>query len=235
MLLEDDLTYPKYQRVVKGDNKYKPNELKHVFDTNTGGYVNNEFNCCYYSPVNITGLTFTSNNEVTIIEDDNLIAESLGNSIIKGYHDDEVVLSFKVRVYRDKIPSRKLKNTLFLQLNNMIPVSTVLKHINCPHYTDCLFQRDIFKIYDDMDLLDLHYNINQLNQRISDYQRIKEAYRNGHVDYHEGLKDCYNIQIDNGNIKVEVVDDFTDRINSRIKNLRNELTDLTRLRRRLEQ
>lgn len=240
MLLEDELNYPKYQRVVDGNSKYKPQELKHVFDTTTGGYVSNEFNCCYYSPIDITGLTFSSNNNNIIVDDDILISEKLGPSIITGYNTkDEEVLSFKVISYRDKIPNKKFKNTLLLQLNNMIPINTVLKHINCPHYTDCIFEREVFKIYDNLDLFEVVYQINQLNQQIRDYQNIKEAYRNNDIIYHKGLKDCYNIRkIKNENnqtvIETSVVSDFIERIDSRIKTLRQNINDLKHMRRRLE-
>lgn len=240
MLLED---YPRYQRVIDGESKYKPNELKHVFDTSTGRYTTNEFNCCYYSPANITGLKFTSNNtDIVSVSGEELIAENIGNCKISGTKNNEEILSFKVIVYRDKKPNRKFKNTLLLPLNNMININTVLKHIHCPHYTDCIFERDIFKIYADAELFDVVHEINQTIQQIKDYQDIKVEYRNGNIIYHPALDELYNIQIIKENrddeikhhVKTSVVDDFHDRIDSQIKNLRQHLNDLKHRRRRLE-
>ena len=131
MLLEDGLAYPRYQRVVDGNNKYKPNELKHVFDTTTGRYTTNELNCCYYSPANIKGLKFTSNNtDIVSISGENLIAENIGNCKITGTKNNEEALSFKVIVYGDKKPNRKFKNTLLLPLNKMINIEGNHKNLN---------------------------------------------------------------------------------------------------------
>ena len=242
MILEDHLEYPKYQREVHGDSEYKPNELKHVFDITTGEYTNNEFNCCHYSSADITGLTFTSDNDNIIIDDEEVIANHIGKSTITGYNGDEEKVSFKTLVYKNK-PTRKLKDTILLQLNTVISIKTILKHINCPHNQDCIFKRDIFKIYSNDDLRELHYEITSIQKRINDYHNIKEAYLNGDIIYHPGLDDCYDIQIiktpeDNGKIhhkvEVEVVKDFQEKIISRIKSSEQELKELQRIRRKIE-
>ncbi len=220
----DNLRYPKYTNQVYSYNPKPKKEdipfrLEHVFNIETGDYEVNSNQCCYYTPINMVDTSFsTKDNRIVSVYKDSIIAENYGDTDLI-INDSIEPYSIRVHVVRDKSRVTRLNGKLYLNKDDMISVETVLHHIYCPHYNNCIFDRD--------------YNINnpivkQIKEKeklIKDYKNIIEADRNNEVIYHDTFKDYYKISED---YDVRVPLHFSRIVKDEIKKLNLEIKQLKR-------
>ena len=235
------LDYPKYEpnnvySYVKHPSKEDmPYLLEHVFNLETGDYITDSNQCCYYNPIRSNDYIVESDDEsIVYVEDDNLIARDTGKTFlfVKDVLND---CSFRINVivYNKRFNRNLMKKNLVLQKGNIIDLDYVLKHINCNHYDNCIFQQERLIIKTN----DLDYLIKEIKDKISDYNNIIDAYRNDEIIYHDSLSDYYDMDIikENGSYKVDVSvkDGFTGHIKSEIHRLQVELRDYMRLQKKI--
>lgn len=225
----DNFKYHKYSDDVYSYSKHPdkweiPFLLEHVFDLSIGDYVKNSNHCCYYSPVNsISEFIIESDNEDIVSVDDEMVYGNHRGRCELSFYSEDSIFSIIIIVYRGKFNFKLKRNTLFLEEGNMIPILTVLKHIHCPHYTDCLFEAGNLLIKD----RDILWEINRLKDTIQDYKNIIDEFHNGHIVYHRDFDSFYNIQLEPV-YKVSVREGFVNHINTMIKNRTFELRSLVR-------
>lgn len=219
----DSWRYPKYTNEVYSYNPKPKKEdipfrLEHVFNIETGNYEMNSDQCCYYTPINMEDITFTTDNEgVLSVYKDSIIAENYGdaNLIIKSSSNEYNIV---VHIVRDKSRVTRLNGKLYLDKDDMISVETVLHHIHCPHYNNCIFERN----YNNSPV---YKKIKEKEQLIKDYEKIIDADRNNEVVYHDAFKDYYKFDEDYG---VRVPLHFSRIVKSEIKKLNLEIRRLQR-------
>ena len=217
-----------------------PYILEHVFDIVKGDYVKNSNQCCYYSPTESSNYKVSIlNNKIISYEDGFIIGENYGQTKIKLIDNvNHSELEFMVSIIKNKNISDTSKNILFLKKGDMIDLDIVLKHINCKHYMNCIWEKKLWDIYSDEKYHDLIVEINEINRTITDYRNIIEAYHNNEIIYHPTLDKYYNIQINKKNINstvkhtidVSVDNNFSSIIRDKIKELKLSLRYLNHQR-----
>ena len=203
-----------------------PYVLEHIFDLEIGDYVNNANQVCYYNPVCVDDYVFNVNDTgVVSIEDGMLIGENIGQTSVFVTDSGGGSFKFNVTVTKDDYKGKTRNGRLFLKRDNMIDLGIVLKHINCKHYNNCIWERSVWSIYDSDEYRSVFSEIRLLNDMISDYNHIIDEYRNNNIIYHPSLEQYYNIRINketvNGKtkhtVKVSVDKKFITHIKNKIK------------------
>ena len=248
----NEYDYPKfspndvYTNEKHPSKKDRPYLLEHIFDLTNGEYVVNSNQCCYYNPVDTSNFHITCKNDgiVTVNDDGFIVAENSGSTSIliedKDYFPETVndnvesKFNLKIIVSNKNVKPNKLKDTLFLLKDTMIHIDTVLHHIQCPHYFDCIWERKIWDVYDNPNLKQVVDTIKNNQELINAYNTIIEDYRNNIITYHDGLEQYYDIKINDGNVDVSVPNNFSSLVKKEINLLRLELRDLNRKRNLLE-
>lgn len=227
--------YPHYTNQMQEFPK-KPNELKHCYDITTDQYVTNEKQCCYYSPVgNIEKYSWSSaDTDVLLISPDGLIETvSGGTTHINVTEPSGVEFRVGVVVSKSKFPTKRKKGYVYLLQCEYYDIWDVLKHGECPHTDECLFESDVWDVDDDR-FRDLKLQIRDVVRQIDELKVVKENCLNNEIIYHKLLDDYYLVEIVDGNVNVRVKDGFGRGIDRVVDDLKMELRSLNRELFRLE-
>ena len=224
--------------------KDQPYLLEHVFDMVEEDYVNNNKQCCYYTEhIPFEEIKYIiEDDSICNIEDGVITAYNTGKTSVTLTYPNNTEYTFKVNVYRDKYNGKLFKNMLILRKDNSLDMDTVLHHIHCPHYTECIFDKDSFKIYESEELHELQHEIHILQTQIRDSEKLIDCYLNNEIIYNPLYEDYYNIKIvkdytSDGSVKHKVTyslpDNFENIVKNKIKNLKLDLREYNRMKYRL--
>ena len=225
--------YPHYTNEMQ-EYPRKPNELKHIYDIEKDKYVTNEKQCCYYSTVsNIEEYSWKSmDTDVLLISPDGLIETvSGGTTHIQVTSPSGVEFDIGVIVYKNNIPKSRKGGYVYLAQGDYYDILDVMKHGNCPHTDECLFESDCWDYYDE-DLRDVKLRIKEINVNLKELKNVKDSFLNGEIIYHHLLEDYY--LIDKKHIRgrlvvqVRVRKGFSNGIGKVVNDLKLELRSLNR-------
>ena len=236
VLIED---YKGYVRVPFYDDEHpvKPFELCHVYDMDKRGYVNMESHCCYYSPIDLTGYSWSSSDESVLTVDSSGVVETVGrgSARIDWVDSGGESACFNIIVFKDVPPKSFKKGYIPLKLGLLVPIEELFKHGHCTHLDNCLFGLKCW------DLVNVNNRIREVRKYIGELGVVLEDYRNGIIVYHDLLDGYYDVRVvksvDVGggvrhSVSVDVCDGFEGRVRDRIRELELELRLLVRERSR---
>lgn len=221
-----------------------PYVLEHVFDLDKKGYVTNNNQCCYYTPIDMNGMVFeVEDTHICSILDDFLTAKHTGSTNLNITLPSNKIFKIKINVYTGVFRGKITKDILFIEKDTSISLKYIMQHIHCKHYDNCIWQRRYFNKYNDLELFEVDYNINMIKNKIKDLKHIRESYRNGDIIYHPDLKEYYNINIlktstIDGKVECKITynisETFLDGIKDRIKESEIMLKEYNRFKYQLE-